>query len=127
MCDRWAAPWRCLDPPLIIPGVNRWRDVPTIRARNLPHPVWVHDFLAVEEAAMPVYKAPVDEVLFLLNEVFHIERYANLPGFADASPDVVAAILGEAGKFCEDVLTPLNRTGDTQGCRRHDDGSVTTP
>ena len=43
---------------------------------------------------MPVYKAPVDEVLFLLNDVFHIERYANLPGFADASPDVVAAILG---------------------------------
>jgi alkylation response protein AidB-like acyl-CoA dehydrogenase len=89
--------------------------------------VWVHDFLALEEAAMPVYKAPVDEVLFLLNDVFHIERYANLPGFADASPDVVAAILGEAGKFCEDVLTPLNRVGDTQGCRRHDDGSVTTP
>jgi alkylation response protein AidB-like acyl-CoA dehydrogenase len=76
---------------------------------------------------MPVYKAPVDEVLFLLNDVFHLERYANLPGFADASPDVVAAILGEAAKFCEDVLTPLNRVGDSQGCRRHDDGSVTTP
>src|ERR1700721_2379728 len=76
---------------------------------------------------MPVYKAPVDDVLFLLNDVFHIERYANLPGFADASPDVVEAILGEAGKFCEDVLTPLNRTGDTQGCQRRDDGSVTTP
>jgi acyl-CoA dehydrogenase len=76
---------------------------------------------------MPVYKAPVDDVLFLLNDVFHIERHANLPGFADASPDLVAAILGEAAKFCEDVLSPLNRVGDTQGCRRHDDGSVTTP
>ncbi|HUI95391.1 MAG TPA: acyl-CoA dehydrogenase C-terminal domain-containing protein [Xanthobacteraceae bacterium] len=76
---------------------------------------------------MPVYKAPVDEVLFLLNDVFHIERYANLPGFADASPDLVAAILGEAARFCEDVLTPLNRVGDTQGCRRNADGSVTTP
>src|SRR5499427_8813215 len=76
---------------------------------------------------MPVYKAPVDDVLFLLNDVFHIERYANLPGFADASPDLIEAVLGEAAKFCENVLLPLNRVGDTQGCRRNDDGSVTTP
>jgi alkylation response protein AidB-like acyl-CoA dehydrogenase len=76
---------------------------------------------------MPVYKAPVDDVLFLLSDVFHIERYANLPGFADASPDLIEAVLGEAAKFCEDVLAPLNRTGDTQGCRRNPDGSVTTP
>ena len=60
---------------------------------------------------MPTYKAPVDDVKFLLNEVFHIDRYANLPGFSDASPDVVEAILGEAAKFCEQVLTPLNRVG----------------
>ncbi len=76
---------------------------------------------------MPVYKAPVEDVLFLLNDVFHIERFANLPGFADASADVVEAILGEAGRFCEGVLAPLNRVGDRQGCRRSDDGSVTTP
>src|SRR5215469_2272566 len=76
---------------------------------------------------MPTYKAPVDDVMFLIEDVFHIERYANLPGFADASPDVIAAILSEAGKFCEQVLTPLNRIGDRQGCRRHDDGRVTTP
>ncbi|HSV21555.1 MAG TPA: acyl-CoA dehydrogenase N-terminal domain-containing protein, partial [Xanthobacteraceae bacterium] len=56
---------------------------------------------------MPIYKAPVEDTLFLLNDVFHIERFANLPGFADASPDVVEAILSAAGKFCEDVLTPL--------------------
>jgi len=76
---------------------------------------------------MPVYKAPVEDVLFLMNDVFHIERFANLPGFADASPDVVQAIVGEAAKFCEQVLAPLNRVGDRQGCRRGDDGSVTTP
>jgi alkylation response protein AidB-like acyl-CoA dehydrogenase len=76
---------------------------------------------------MPVYKAPVEDALFLLNDVFHIERFANLPGFADASPDVVQAILGEVGKFCENVLVPLNRVGDRQGCRRQPDGSVTTP
>jgi 3-(methylsulfanyl)propanoyl-CoA dehydrogenase len=76
---------------------------------------------------MPTYKAPVDDVLFLLNDVFHIERYNNLPGFADASPDLVEAILSEGGKFCEEVLTPLNRVGDTEGCVRHPDGRVTTP
>ena len=76
---------------------------------------------------MPIYKAPVDEVQFLLNDVFHIERYANLPGFSDMSPDTVAAILGEAAKLSEEVLTPLNRSGDIEGCTRHDDGRVTTP
>ncbi len=76
---------------------------------------------------MPTYKAPVEDVLFLLNDVFHIERYNNLPGFAEASPDLVEAILGEAAKFCEEVLSPLNRVGDAEGCTRHDDASVTTP
>jgi alkylation response protein AidB-like acyl-CoA dehydrogenase len=76
---------------------------------------------------MPIYDAPVDDVLFLLNEVFHIERYSNLPGFADASPDIVEAILSEAGKYCREVLLPLNRIGDVEGCKRHADGRVTTP
>jgi len=76
---------------------------------------------------MPRYTAPVDEVLFLLNDVFQIARYDNLPGFADASSDVTAAILGEAAKFCEEVLQPLNQTGDSEGCTRHPDGRVTTP
>jgi alkylation response protein AidB-like acyl-CoA dehydrogenase len=76
---------------------------------------------------MPTYKAPVDDTLFLLNDVFHLERYGNLAGFADASPDVVEAILGEAAKFSEEVLTPLNRVGDKEGCTRHADGRVTTP
>jgi acyl-CoA dehydrogenase len=76
---------------------------------------------------MPSYKAPVDDVMFLLSDVFHIDRYNNLPGFAEATPDLIAAMLGEAAKFCEDVLTPLNRVGDKEGCRRHQDGSVTTP
>jgi acyl-CoA dehydrogenase len=76
---------------------------------------------------MPTYRAPIDDVLFLLTDVFHVERYSNLPGFADASPDVVEAILQEAAKFCEEVLLPLNRVGDREGCTRHQDGSVTTP
>jgi acyl-CoA dehydrogenase len=76
---------------------------------------------------MPTYKAPVDDALFLLNDVFHLDRYGNLPGFADASPDVVEAVLREAAKFSEEVLTPLNRVGDKEGCKRHEDGNVTTP
>ncbi len=76
---------------------------------------------------MPVYKAPVDDVMFLLNDVFPIQRYNNLPGFADATSDVVEAILGEGAKLCEEVFAPLNRTGDLEGCTRNPDGSVTTP
>ena len=76
---------------------------------------------------MPIYKAPVDDALFLLNDVFHLDHYGNLPGFSDASPDVVEAVLREAAKFSEEVLTPLNRVGDKEGCKRSADGSVTTP
>ena len=76
---------------------------------------------------MPIYKAPVEDVNFLLNDVFQIDRYDNLPGFTDASADVREAILGEAAKLSEEVLQPLNRVGDLEGCKRHDDGWVTTP
>src|SRR6516225_3118405 len=76
---------------------------------------------------MPVYKAPVDEVIFLLRDVFRLDRYNNLPGFAEATADVVEAVLAEAAKFSEAVLMPLNRVGDKEGCHRNADGAVTTP
>ena len=76
---------------------------------------------------MPSYRAPVEDVSFLLNDVFHFDNYNNLPGFSDASADVREAILEEAAKFAENVIQPLNRVGDLEGCKRHDDGRVTTP
>ena len=76
---------------------------------------------------MPTYKAPVSDTVFLLNDVFNYASYANTPGFSEAPIDVVEAVLTEGAKFVEEVIQPLNRVGDIEGCKRHDDGSVTTP
>jgi acyl-CoA dehydrogenase len=76
---------------------------------------------------MPSYNAPVEETLFLLRDVLSIERFNNLPGFADATPDVIEAIVSEAARLCEATLQPLNQLGDRAGCVRHEDGSVVTP
>ena len=76
---------------------------------------------------MADYKAPLTDIRFVMNELLKFpEHYASLPGADDASPDVVDAILEESAKFCENVLAPINASGDAQGCR-YDDGTVTTP
>ncbi|HJE24009.1 MAG TPA: acyl-CoA dehydrogenase C-terminal domain-containing protein [Methylorubrum populi] len=76
---------------------------------------------------MPSYRAPVEDTLFLLNDVLGFQRYANLPGFSEASPDLVEAVLSEGGKLAAEVFAPLNLSGDQEGCTRREDGSVVTP
>jgi alkylation response protein AidB-like acyl-CoA dehydrogenase len=72
------------------------------------------------------YKAPVRDLTFILNEVLEIDRYSNQPGFQDVSSDLVQQILEEGAKFSEEVIAPLNKVGDQEGCKWVD-GKVTGP
>jgi len=75
---------------------------------------------------MPTYKAPLDDVRFLLNEVLAVEELSQLPGYEEATPDLLMSVLEEGGKLCEDVLQPINQSGDAEGCRI-ENGQVFTP
>jgi alkylation response protein AidB-like acyl-CoA dehydrogenase len=76
---------------------------------------------------MPSYVAPVKDTKFVLDDVLQLDRYANVTGFQNATPDMVEAVLSEGGRFVAEILFPLNQVGDREGCTRHPDGSVTTP
>ena len=73
------------------------------------------------------YRAPVRDQVFLLRDVLELDRYANLPAFADASMDTIEQVLGEGAKFAETVLAPLNSVGDKEGCHWSSDNAVSTP
>ena len=75
---------------------------------------------------MSAYTAPLKDMRFVLKELAGLEQVAKLPGYQDASPDTVDAILEEAAKFATEVLDPLNHSGDTEGSK-WSDGKVTTP
>ena len=73
------------------------------------------------------YKAPLRDMRFLINEVLdYSAHYATLSNGADATPEMVDAILEGAATLCEEVLAPLNESGDREGCQLKD-GVVTTP
>ncbi|WP_315760186.1 acyl-CoA dehydrogenase C-terminal domain-containing protein [Sphingomonas sp. Y38-1Y] len=76
---------------------------------------------------MPQYNPPIRDTRFVLDHVVGLQSRANLPGFENATADMVDAVLEEGGRFVAEVLFPLNQVGDQQGCTRHPDGSVTTP
>ena len=72
------------------------------------------------------FKAPLRDINFLINDVFDYQsHYKNIPGGDEATPDMVDAIIGEAARFSEEVLSPLYQVGD-EGCQ-FNDGQVTTP
>lgn len=77
---------------------------------------------------MGQYAAPLRDMQFVLHELLNVEaELKQLPKHADLDADTINAVLQEAGKFCSEVLFPLNRVGDQQGCKYVGDGVVTTP
>ncbi len=76
---------------------------------------------------MPVFQAPTRDTRFVVNEVLGLEGYGHLPGFEAATRDLTDSVIEEAGRFVNEVVAPLNLSGDQEGCTRHPDGSVTTP
>lgn len=75
---------------------------------------------------MPEYKAPIRDVKFVMQELLDCESHYQRLGYEDASLDMVDAIISEAAKFTEQVIAPINQSGDAQGCTWND-GVVTTP
>lgn len=76
---------------------------------------------------MPDYKAPVRDMRFVINEVLESEKlYQTLPGCEEATEDLMNAIVEEGAKFSEEVLSPLMRSGDEEGCVWSEEG-VKTP
>ena len=68
---------------------------------------------------MSTYQAPVEDVLFLLNDVFHIERYDNLPGFAEASPDLVSWLPIWTNTFTGPFSDPQSNVSSNRFYRAH--------
>lgn len=76
---------------------------------------------------MTQYKAPTRDTLFVINSLLNLDQYGHLKGFDMVDADLVETVVEESGKFCAEVIAPLNAPGDLEGCTRHADGAVTTP
>jgi alkylation response protein AidB-like acyl-CoA dehydrogenase len=75
---------------------------------------------------MPAYRAPLRDIDFVLNELLDSSHYQSLSGCEAVSADVLKAIIDSGATFAEEVLLPLNKVGDEQGCQ-FSDGRVTLP
>ena len=75
---------------------------------------------------MANYKAPAQEISFVIDELLDFKQLRKIPEFAEASPEIVDAIIEEAGKFAAEVFAPLNRVGDIEHSRA-EGGEVKTP
>ncbi len=75
---------------------------------------------------MPIYRAPVEDFRFIIHEMLEVEKHRDLPQFEDLSPDLIDDILSGAAKICEEVLQPINQSGDEEGCH-FENGTVRTP
>lgn len=75
---------------------------------------------------MPIYNAPVRDMQFIMYDVLKMDQYSDLTGFEEATPDTVQAILDEGAKLAQEVLLPLNQSGDKEGCQLSN-GEVKTP
>ena len=75
---------------------------------------------------MATYKAPLRDMRFALYEMHDVESLTKYPGYEEMSRDLLDAVLEESAKFCEEVLFPLNRSGDEEGCH-YENGVVRTP
>lgn len=76
---------------------------------------------------MAQYKAPVRDMQFVLHELLEVEKhYAQIPAFAETNRELVDSVLEAGAQFAENELSPINRSGDEEGCT-WEDGAVATP
>src|SRR5882757_7141338 len=100
--------------PRVGPGPPR--PVLAFRAELIPPP----------ECLMASYNAPLREIEFVLNDVLNVGQLAKLPAFADATPETLIGLIGEAAKLVQEEIAPLNAKGDEQGCKWNN-GEVKVP
>src|SRR5690554_975099 len=75
---------------------------------------------------MTTYSPPTQDVEFILKQVLRLPERSDPPNYDMVDDDIIDAVIHEAGRFCRDIVAPLNPASD-RGCTRHADGSVTTP
>ncbi|TKT70277.1 acyl-CoA dehydrogenase [Afipia massiliensis] len=75
---------------------------------------------------MPIYKAPVEDYLFVLHDLLRVQDLKDLAGFSELTNDLTRPVLEGIAQFCEDKWQPLNQSGDEEGCRL-ENGAVRTP